>query len=456
MRFLFVIFLFAMSSPALASDRPRLLVLTDIGGDPDDQQSMVRLMLYTNEFEIEGLIATAAGVPGELPQKITRPELIREIVEAYGQVQPNLLLHDERYPPVAGLRARIKTGNANRGRQAIGEGHDTEASRWIIQAADKQDDRPLNISIWGGQTDFAQALWRMRHDRSADVLARFLKRIRVYDIADQDGLVAWIHENFPELFYVRCQSREREDKREAAFRGMYLDGDASLTSRAWLDEHVRRNHGPLGRLYPNAGWTDPNPHRGLKEGDTPSWFYFLPNGLGDAAHPEWGGWGGRFAPTESNKNIFRDAEDTVNEKTHRRATVWRWRPAFQSDFQARMDWCVKPFDQANHAPVAILNGDTSRRPVHISAKPGDTVTLSTQNSRDSDGDKLHYRWYLYSEAGTYRGDFQLDPKSTASDTLRFTAPTVAASATLHIILEVRDAGEPSLTSYRRAVIEIRP
>src|SRR5688572_26411090 len=66
-------------APAAAvPDRPRLLVLTDIGGDPDDQQSMIRLMLYTNEFEIEGLIASASGTPGELKERVTKPQLIRE------------------------------------------------------------------------------------------------------------------------------------------------------------------------------------------------------------------------------------------------------------------------------------------------------------------------------------------------------------------------------------------
>ena len=67
------------AAPATRPTRPlpRLLVLTDIGGDPDDQQSMVRLMLYTNEFEIEGLIASAAGTPGELKEHVTRPEKIR-------------------------------------------------------------------------------------------------------------------------------------------------------------------------------------------------------------------------------------------------------------------------------------------------------------------------------------------------------------------------------------------
>lgn len=51
--------------------KPRLLVLTDIGGDPDDQQLMIRLMTYANEFEIEGLIASATGTPGEVKEETT-------------------------------------------------------------------------------------------------------------------------------------------------------------------------------------------------------------------------------------------------------------------------------------------------------------------------------------------------------------------------------------------------
>ncbi|GAH39187.1 unnamed protein product, partial [marine sediment metagenome] len=77
------------------NQKPRLLILTDIGGDPDDQQSMIRLMLYSNEFEIEGLIASASGTPGELGKSVTRPDLIKEIVNAYGKVRENLIKHSE-------------------------------------------------------------------------------------------------------------------------------------------------------------------------------------------------------------------------------------------------------------------------------------------------------------------------------------------------------------------------
>src|SRR5690349_17171729 len=68
------------------SPRPRLAVLTDIGGDPDDQQSLIRLMVYVNEFELEAILATASGTPGELKEAVTRPDLVLEIIGAYEQV----------------------------------------------------------------------------------------------------------------------------------------------------------------------------------------------------------------------------------------------------------------------------------------------------------------------------------------------------------------------------------
>jgi Cellulose-binding Sde182, nucleoside hydrolase-like domain len=171
------------------AERPRLAVLTDIGADPDDQQSMIRLMMYANEFDLELLIATGAGTPGEMKEAITRPELIRQIVDAYGDVLPNLQRHAAGWPTAESLRERVTSGNPHRGRQYVGEGHDTAASRALIAGIDAgTSDRPLNIAIWGGQTDFAQALWRVKQDRGTAGLAAFVRKLRVYDIGDQDRI----------------------------------------------------------------------------------------------------------------------------------------------------------------------------------------------------------------------------------------------------------------------------
>lgn len=433
---------------ATVPEKPRLIVLTDIGGDPDDTQSMIRLLVYSNEFDIEGLVASASGTPGELGVHVVKPHLIHELVDAYEKVLPNLLLHDAGFPGADELRARIKQGNPNRGVENIGEGRDTAGSDWIISAADSDDPRPLDIAIWGGSTELAQALWRVRRDRTAAEVATFVKRLRVYAIGHQDNTGPWIIGNFPELFYVLAKSPEHSDKRDSAYRGMYLGGDESLTSLEWISGNVLTGHGPLGALYPVKTWTAPNPHGVLKEGDTPSWFFFLPNGLGDAAHPEWGGWGGRFRPAYG--GLYRDDADRIGGAGDARISVSRWRASVQNDFAARMDWCIKPVAAANHNPVAMAMGDPGRRAVWLNAGPNATVRLSAEGSSDPDGDALTYRWYIYREAGSYRGNIAVRHPDRQSAEL--TVPDDAAGKSIHVILEVSDSGKPSLTSYRRVVV----
>ena len=432
-----------------APEHPRLLVLTDIGGDPDDQQSLVRLLVHSNEFDIEGFIASSAGTLGELKEAVIKPELIRELVEAYGKVRKNLAKHADSFPDPQQLLSRIKYGNPIRGRAAIGEGHDTEGSRWIIECVDREDPRPLNITIWGGQTDLAQALWRVRKERDAEAWRRFSPNCASSTSTIRTESTTGFSRNSPRLrfedtarqgYAARCVSRHVSRRRRIAH-----------VARAWLDEHVRRNHGPLGALYPSRTWTEPNPHGALKEGDTPSWFYFLPNGLGDPAHPEWGGWGGRYMKKE--EGLFRDAPDTVGAITDPRAGVWRWREAVQNEFAARMDWCVTDdFKKANHPPVAVLNGDRTKQPVMSIVQPGSPITLTSAGSTDSDGQRLTARWFIYKEASTNADRATLSAET--GESVRLTLPPDAAPANIHVILALTDDGTPALTRYRRAIIEI--
>lgn len=316
--------------------RPRLLITTDIGGDPDDTQSLIRLMVYANHFRIEGLVASAAGTPGELQEAVTRPDLIRQVVEAYGQVLPGLEQHEGGWPSAAELLTVVKSGNPQRGWARVGPGHDTEGSHWIVGRVDAGSAAdPLNLSIWGGQTDLAQALWRVQADRGKDGLAAFMAKLRVYEINDQDKIGAQMGAAFPGMFYLRAQAEPPRDKREGMYRGMYLGGDESLTSRDWIEANIRAS-GPLGALYPVKTWTAPNPHGCLKEGDTPAWFFFLPKGGNDPADPTRPGWGGCFVPGEN--GLWRDAPGPDEERDSR-WHVWRWRPDFQADFARRMSWC---------------------------------------------------------------------------------------------------------------------
>lgn len=316
--------------------RPRLAVLTDIGGDPDDLQSLIRLMVYSREFEIEALIATASGTRGELKDAVTRPDLILNVVDAYARVLPGLKRHADGWPEPEHLRACIRSGNPRRELAFIGESHDTAGSQWLIERIDAGSaQRPLNITVWGGQTDLGQALWRVKHDRGADALQAFVNRFRVFDINDQDGIADWLRREFPGMTYILASAPVGKDKREGTYRGMYLTGDQDLTSRDWVEKNVR-SKGPLGALYPVSTWTAPNPHGCLKEGDTPSWFFFLPLGGNDPSDPTKPGWGGQYALSAD--GWYRDMPRT--EQHDPRQSVSRWRPDFQRDFAARMLWCL--------------------------------------------------------------------------------------------------------------------
>jgi hypothetical protein len=315
--------------------RPRLAILTDIGGDPDDQQSMIRLMVYSNCFRVEALIATSAGVRGQLKTATTKPELIREIINAYGLVRPGLMKHEGGWPTAQSLLDCVKSGNPKRERANIGAGHETEASKFLVERIDAGSVAdPLNIAIWGGQTDFAQALWQVKSARGESGLAEFVKKFRVYDINDQDGIAHWMRSEFPGMFYILANKMPGRDNREGTYRGIYLTGDESLTSREWIEKNVIST-GPLGALYPLKTWTAPNPHSCMKEGDTPSWFFFLPMGGNDPADPTKPGWGGQFRREKD--GWYRDLQrtDTFDPRT----TVSQHRPAFQADFARRMAWC---------------------------------------------------------------------------------------------------------------------
>jgi hypothetical protein len=460
-------------SSATADDRPRLIVLSDYFKDPDDKQSMIRLLVYANEFELEGLIATSLA----FGDGAVRPELLHEIIGDYAKVYPNLRLHERpghAFPSPDALVRMVKPGAhvvrtragtdkgfaipypaGGRDSRActpaenwIGAGKDTPASDHIIQVVDRDDPRPVWVAVWGGPMDLAQALWKVRQTRSADAVTRFVGKLRLYQISWQDSGAVWLWDNFPELF--RLQST-------TVAHGLYADGPPHLRDAAWVQANLLEGHGPLGATYPPAnahGKTAVN----VKEGDTASFLHLLAPGLTDPNQPTWGGWGGRFQPLDSTSRRFVDARDRHPEsddpRRENRWTLARWNEAIANDFAARMDWCVRPYTAANHPPVVHLEGDASRRVLQRTVPAGTTVSLSAAGTTDPDGHAVEYRWWQYEEPGTFQGKIPL-AESGARD-VRFVAPTVSAPQTIHLILAVTDRGEPRLTSYRRAVVTVTP
>jgi hypothetical protein len=118
-----------------------------------------------------------------------------------------------------------------------------------------------------------------------------------------------------------------------------------------------------------------------------------------------------------------------------------------------MDWSItSTYEDANHHPIAVVNGNTSRRVLQVSAEPGSAVELKALGSSDPDGNKLNYSWSFYKEASSYKGELKLKNQTEAVATV--TIPENASGKTMHIILEIHDDGKPSLYAYRRVIINV--
>lgn len=446
----------------------RVIILTDIGADPDDQESMVHLLLYSNEIEIKGLIATTS-----VWQSKPQPELIKNIIQAYGKVQANLNKNETGYPSAESLLKRVTHGIAKHGMKGVGQGENSPGSNLIIKVLKENDSRPLWICAWGGVNTLAQALYEIRKTEPKTVAKKLIARLRVYTISDQDNSGVWIRKNFPHLFYIVSPGDNYGSATWSAINGVFPGINNNVISNSWLEKNIQQGHGPLGAIYPDVSW-------GM-EGDTPSWLGLIPNGLSYPSHPNWGGWGGRYelyTPKFNPKNrgnsgvpivpetrpIWTNAVDTytpyIPEKYGRtvqpdtitfksnKATLFRWRVAFQNDFAARMEWCTESFKQANHPPVPKL-----LVPRHITVKSGQGFGLKA-TATDPDGDHLSYLWFNYPETGTYKKHIKISPANSPGVYIK--APVVNKKVTTQFILAVTDHGNPPLTRYERVFVTIMP
>lgn len=440
------------------SEKHRIVVLTDIGGDLDDEQSFTRFLLYSDQFDIEGLLATSIRI---FPKNERRPldgepqpQYLVKWISAYSEVRENLMKHSEGWPTPGALVRMIKKGtktyrdgpfNIRTGiageesmhlplEDILGKGKDTEASLHIIDVVDRDDPRPVWVSIWGGSIELAQALWRVRNDRSKEELKQFIAKLRVYAWGHQDASGLWILENYPDLFYL------------VSTGGILYSADQKIHNEEWLNTHIRFNHGALGALCPVR--------KGMLGGaDSETYLGLIPNGLSSMENPDWGGWGGRLKLAPGSEKHWIDLESNLKPETLG-YTICRWAPEFQNDYQARMDWCVKAFNEANHPPQPVMNADKSLNPMKITAKPGEQIMLNAAGSSDpDDSDKLTYEWRFYPEAGTYTGVVNIENNTNIKTSL--VVPKDASGTKLHVLLVLRDNGIPQLTRYRRLVIECK-
>lgn len=487
---LFLLLLLVSQTLIAQSNKHRLIVLADMGNEPDEEQQMLHLLMYSDKIDIEGLIAVSGlhlrpGQKHAYRRKI-HPELYERLVRGYEKVYNNLEKHSDGWISPFNLRVSIVSGQAEYGIDQIGDGKSTEGSELIIRQATNDDPRPLFIVINAGSNTLAQALYDYRKNHTPEEVAAFVAKIRVMENGAQDNSGAWIAHEFPDIHWIRMNFQNRgyggPSKKDIGPHVWKPYAYSTKGQDDWAHEHIRTGHGGLGELYPMRLFfthTFDAPDF-IEGGGTIPWLSLATSGLTDPSEPSWGGWSGRYS-TEKKLNVpslYKDiAEDEQRNKPYhvytdaidnwtdpengkeykdKYAAIWHFRQAMWNDFRARMDWCVQPYEEANHNPVAVLNGDATDAIIFKEVSPGEKMSFDASGSTDPDKDKLEYKWWIYSEAGRnpYSKSIQITNPKNAEIT--FKIPKDAQGKELHLILEVWDTSEiVPLVDYRRVVMNVK-
>jgi hypothetical protein len=422
-------------SPLAAAERLRVIVETDAGGDPDDEQSLVRFLLYSNEWDIEAIIANRERARDGENKNTERTGLgiVRRLVNAYGECHANLVRHDPRFPKPEFLHARVLAGY----------GKSPAGVERIIEAVDAKDPRPIWFMNWGTDDGSAPsclkvALDRILKERGAAGYARFKNKIRLSS-ADKFGDHTF---KIPPAFPIWVDTF-----RPPANGTRWYHQFSAITAKAGgfnLRRDVLTGHGALGALYPTN-----TTHR-QKEGDTMTFLYLVPTGMNNLEEPGWGSWAGRYGLQDDASGrpyYWANQMDSWNGTTHRDNTLLRWAADLQNDFRARLDWCVKRKSDANHRPTVIVHGKSGLDPVEITVRPREMIILSAEDSTDPDGNMMTFRWEIYPHTTN-----NIRIQNSEEKTVAVITPDALSET--HVVVTVRDDGNPPLAAYRRVIIRV--
>ena len=495
----FSILMLLLASPVImaqtVTEKPRTIVTTD--GEIDDIDSFIRMLLYANEFTIEGLVYSSSmwhyKGDGNGTKFISEMDMTKkmygektdlrwpgttwmeELLNDYDQIYPNLTKHADGYPTADYLRGLVRVGNID----FEGEMKKiTPGSEFIKKKLLDDDPSPIYLQVWGGTNTIARALKSIEEEYKGKgnwtaVYDKVCSKTVIYAILDQDATYKnYIAPNWPDLkiFYNSNQfwCFAYPWKKAVPETQHYLfEGD-------FMGKEIIQNHGPLLKNYYSYGdgqkqegddehihgdpnkisggqWGDFGKYDFISEGDSPAYLHLIAVGLDNIEHPEWGGWGGRLVQSKEHPNRWEDGESAVdyNPFTKEMDATYpqiRWIAAIQNDFAARADWCILDYANANHAPTVSVHS-----PKEISAKAGDRLTLKIDAS-DPDGDELKINFWVYKEVGSYSGEAHIDQKNNSAEV---TLPD-NEKGELHIIAEVEDNGVHPMTRYARFVIDVRP
>ncbi len=447
-----------------AIERPRVVIMTD--AETDDRCSMVHALLYANDMDIKAIIQTNSCFQRK---GWSSEPWLKNMIDAYGEVLPNLRAHDPSFPSAEYLHSVSYVGDEDpthildigKSYKLVFTGEpcqidpstweDTPGSDRIMELLLDNDPRPLIIQCWGGGNTAAKALEKLKREHPRDY-QRAVSKAVLYCIWYQDPAGSYIEQHHPDATVLLNHH----------FSGSWDYGTMTNTD-GFVKQYLHNGKNPLGRFYSQ-------PY--ISEGDTPAFLYCLGRGLRSWEDPSYGGWGGRFYRVKGFSNVWRDTGY---------ADIRQWMEPALHDFQARLQWCLTPhYHQANHAPVITLDGLPD-----ITVRSGEEVTLMA-HVEDLDSIDIEAIWKLrgamweqkghtremfianpsrfverwrtgWSQlpAGTYQGfvDLKFNDKNASCS---FTAPEVTQPQTIHILLEAFDMAVPRLTAYQRFIVTVKP
>lgn len=501
-RLLFFAFLFSMLNIGLAqksspkSEKPRTIVTTD--GEIDDVDSFVRMLLYTNEFKLEGLVYSSSqwhykgdgkGTKFTSEMDMTKrlygvktdlrwPGVMwmQDLIAAYEKVYPTLSTHTKGFPTANHLRSLIKVGNID----FEGEMEKiTDGSEFIKAKLLDSTTEPIYLQVWGGTNTIARALKSIeeQYKNTADwpkIYKKVCDKAILYAILDQDATYKkYVAPNWPDLkvFYNASQFWSFA----YAWKRSVPQAQHYLLEGKFMGDEIINNHGPLLKMYYSYGdgqkqagdddhihgdlsnvktgqWGAFGKYDFISEGDSPAYFHLIDVGLGNLQHPEYGGWGGRLKQSKDNPNRWEDGKEVADynpytQKIDLAYPQTRWVEALQMDFAARADWCIKPYKEANHAPSISVKEGNSRN-----AKAGTSLTINAA-AKDPDGNNITFTFWQYQEAGTSPEKVTIDAKGNIA-TIQVPA-TAKTGDTIHIIVEGKDSGTPAITRYQRVILTVK-
>ena len=499
------------AQPSIDQERPRIVITAD--PELDDNNSLIRFLLYSTDLEIEGLIYASSQfhwkgdgkgtqwfVPGReydrfgmnlCPCESWRwaedERFIHDAVEAYEKVYPNLKVHHPNYPSPDHLKSKIRFGNI----AFDGDISQDSPGSDLIKAL-MLDDKPgpLFITAWGGHSTIARALKSIQeqyeYTTEWEVLKNTISRkVVLLPSGDQDDTYAkYIKPNWPDIEY-----RQFSEGPNFGY-GAQLNASsvkARYLTPSWMKENVL-DRGPLGSLYRVWGdgkqmvkgdmvdyfglsghsdeelremgyfvWMPVQPKGSwLGEGDNHTFMNMLGNGLRAYERGFYGGWGGRVVVNRDANSVSFSSGLSADEMAESMGTQNNQLNQEYPNFfpQAQHDFANR-LKWSVTETYSDANHDPEVRvlgPLSLMAAPGQKVRLHGFVS-DPDADDVKVRWWQF-QVGTYPHQVEITDPDAMQTEVRI-PEDVKAGQTIHIILEATDNGIPSITRYQRVIITIR-